>query len=84
MSQRLSEVVMQETATGYASMSLVTRIPKLGYQEQVAESLWHLKPGEELNDEVFNAYLELLQRSRVSADQSIKETGILNLKPNRP
>jgi NAD-dependent histone deacetylase SIR2 len=84
MSQRLSEVEVRQIESSRKSTSVVTKIPSLGYREvNIANSLWHLKPGEELNDEVVNAYLELLQRSTVSVDQAIEGTGILYLKPGR-
>ena len=84
MSERLREVVVREAQIGRESSSTVTRITNLGYREaDVAKSLWRLKPGEKLNDEIINAYLELLQRHG-SAEQYIAEAGILHLKHGRP
>jgi NAD-dependent histone deacetylase SIR2 len=83
MSKRLGEVVISKAGTRIGGTSLVTRITDLGYRDAIADSLWRLKPGEELNDEILNAYLELL-RSSLSAVQSIEETTILTLQPNRP
>jgi NAD+-dependent protein deacetylase SIR2 len=83
MSKRLSEVVVRGPKESRESSSVVTKIADLGYKEtELAKSLWRLKPGEEPNDEIINAYLELLRRSAVSADLSIEETHVLNLRPN--
>jgi NAD+-dependent protein deacetylase SIR2 len=83
MSKRLSEVVVRGPKESRESLSVVTKIADLGYQEEhLAKSLWRLKPGEEPNDEIINAYLELLRRFAVSTDLSIEETHVLNLKPN--
>jgi Ulp1 family protease len=85
MSKRLSRVVVQKTKKGCESSFVITTISDLGYKHKayLSESLWRLKLGEWLNDDVINVYLELLQRSR-AADQSIKPIGILSIKPNSP
>ena len=83
MSKRLSEVVVRGPRESRESSSVVTKITNLGYREtDLAKSLWRLKPGEEPNDEILNAYLELLRGSAVSVDLSIEETHVLNLLPN--
>jgi NAD-dependent histone deacetylase SIR2 len=82
MSKRLSEVVVRGPKESRESSSVVTKIANLGYREvYLAKSLWRLKLGEELNDDVLNSYLRLLQRSGPVC-QSIQLTGILNIKPD--
>ncbi|KAH7363946.1 DHS-like NAD/FAD-binding domain-containing protein [Rhexocercosporidium sp. MPI-PUGE-AT-0058] len=90
MSKRLSEVVVPlqdgENGTARTSSTIVTKIINLGYKATfLGESLWRLKPGQYLNDEVINAYLELLQRSIASPSQRIADSfTILATKVNRP
>jgi hypothetical protein len=82
MSKRLSEVVVRGPKESRESSLVITKIANLGYWEvYLAKSLWRLKPGEELIDNVLNSYLRLLRRSR-PVSQSIQPTGILNIKPN--
>ena len=57
MSKRLSEVVVGKK--NGESSTIVTKI-ELGYRAHLEEYLWRLKPGQWLNDEIINAYLELL------------------------
>jgi NAD+-dependent protein deacetylase SIR2 len=67
------------------SSSVVTTIVNLGYKADAQKSLWHLKPGEYLNDEVMNAYLELLPGFMATTGHSIWGTFILDsMKPETP
>ncbi|TVY18846.1 NAD-dependent protein deacetylase [Lachnellula arida] len=77
ISKRLSEVVIKvvirktgknQTEKVRESSTVVTKIIKLGYRVDPEKSLWRLKQGEYLNDEILNAYLELLQRSVVNQE----------------
>ena len=43
-----------------ASSSVVTKILELGYSAKLEKSLWHLKLGVWFDDDIINAYLELL------------------------
>lgn len=82
-SKRLSEVVVEtvvrkteggRTEKVRASSTVVTKIHQLGYRAKPEKSLWRLKPGEWLDDEIINAYLELLQRSVASPNHRIVQT----------
>jgi Ulp1 family protease len=92
MSKRLSEVVVEVvvrkteggwTETVRASSTVVTKIHELGYQAKPEKSLWRLKPGEWLNDEIINAYLELLQRSIASPSYRIANS-FMAMRLDRP
>jgi hypothetical protein len=92
MLKRLSEVEVevQEIKTQgvvvqvHTSSSVITTVTDLGYEAKPKESLWRLKPGEYLNDEVMNAYLELLPGFNATAGHSIQRTFILDMKPHQP
>ena len=69
MLKRLSEVIIEvvirkteknETEEVRISSSIVIKILELRYRVKPEKSLWRLKPGEQLNDEIINIYLELL------------------------
>jgi NAD-dependent SIR2 family protein deacetylase len=93
MSERLSEVVVEVvvrktekngTEKVHASSSVVTKILELGYRAKPEKSLWRLKPGEWLDDEIINAYLELLQRSIASPSHRIANSFIMAMRLDRP
>lgn len=84
MSERLDRVVVHEDGSGNQSCtSTITDIELCYRGPGAARSLRRLKTGEELKDELINAYIELL-RSDLASHRAIEETAILNLKPNRP
>ena len=93
MSKRLSEVVVEavvretektRTEKVRVSSTVVTKILKLGYQANPEKSLWRLKPGEYLDDEIINAYLELLQISVVSRSHRIAHSFTMKMRFDRP
>jgi NAD+-dependent protein deacetylase SIR2 len=85
MTKRLSKVVVEKTADGHKSSSIVTPITELGYGgwAEPEKSLWRLKPEVYLNDEIINAYLKLLQESAL-AGHYIQKTFAFERKPNNP
>lgn len=87
-SKRLDNVIVQvikvKDLEDHQSSSVLTTITKLGYKANIASSLWRLKHGECLNDEVINAYIELLQRSNLPHGQHIQTTFILKMPLGKP
>lgn len=67
MSCRLREVTC-------ISSTVVMTITDFGYKANLQHSLWRLKPETWLNDEVVNAYIELLQKYTVSSGEEIANT----------
>ncbi|OAF59033.1 hypothetical protein VC83_04184 [Pseudogymnoascus destructans] len=69
-SKRLDSVIVRGIKVkNHRSLSVLTTITNLGYEANIALSLWRLKHGEYLDDEVINAYIELLQRSNLPHGQ---------------
>ena len=86
MSKRLSEVVVEVidcTTRVRKSSTVVTEI-NLNYRAKPEKSLWRLKPGEYLDDEIINAYFELLQKSVVSPSHIIANTFLMQMPHHRP
>jgi NAD-dependent histone deacetylase SIR2 len=78
MSERLKKVA-PGTETGDPSLSAVTPINNLGYRDyDLTKYLWHLKPGEWLNDVIINAYFELLRKAGLSAGHAILGSFVLH------
>ena len=91
MSKRLSEVVVPcdgstGNETSRTGSTAITKIANLGYEATyLGQSLWRLKPGHWLNDEIINAYLELLGRSIASPIQKIATSFLMaTMKVDRP
>jgi NAD-dependent histone deacetylase SIR2 len=83
------QVTIREKETVRESSSVLTTIADCHYQQHykesdITKSLWHLKPGEYLNDEIINAYLELLQSSGLPAGHYIQHSYVLKMKPDNP
>ncbi|KFY50509.1 hypothetical protein V495_00225 [Pseudogymnoascus sp. VKM F-4514 (FW-929)] len=84
-SRRLDSVIVKGiNIRDRKSSSVLTTITNLGYKANIASSLWRLKHGECLDDEVINAYIELLQRSNLPQGQHIQPTFILKMSLERP
>ncbi|KFZ18876.1 hypothetical protein V501_00965, partial [Pseudogymnoascus sp. VKM F-4519 (FW-2642)] len=84
-SKRLDSVIVRGIEDeNHRSSSVLTTIMNLGYKANIASSLWRLKYGECLDDEVINAYFELLQRSNLPYGQGIQPTFILGMVLERP
>ncbi|KAL5354917.1 hypothetical protein ACLOAV_001008 [Pseudogymnoascus australis] len=80
MSKRLDSVNVKGIKVQHRrSSSVLTTIANLRYKANIASSLWRLKHGEYLDDEVINAYIELLQRSNLRHGQGIQPTFILRM-----
>lgn len=93
VSKRLSEVIVEvvvrkteknRTESVRESSTVVTKIIKLGYRAEPERSLWRLKQGEYLNDEIINAYLELLQRAVASPSHRIAHSFTMTMPHDRP
>lgn len=73
--KRLEEVIVEEVDLVRKSSSVITKIALSGYSEAyLGKSLWRLARGEWLNDEILNAYFELL---KMPANQRIEKTTII-------
>lgn len=82
--KRLQEVIVEVSDHIPKSSSVITKIPLSGYREPyLGKSLWRLARGQWLNDEILNAYFELLKKL-LPTNQGIESTTIIPhiLRPN--
>ncbi|OBT40540.1 hypothetical protein VE00_09010 [Pseudogymnoascus sp. WSF 3629] len=82
--KRLQKVIVEVSDHIPKSSSVITKISLSGYREPyLGKSLWRLAKGQWLNDEILNAYFELLKKL-LPTNQRIENTTIIPhiLRPN--
>ncbi|KFY21433.1 hypothetical protein V493_07417 [Pseudogymnoascus sp. VKM F-4281 (FW-2241)] len=84
ISKRLDSVIVKGKVGDRQSSSTLTTIINLGYKASIASSLWRLQYGEWLDDEIVNAYIELLQGSNLAHGQHIQNSFILRMPLGKP